>query len=323
MDQPENNRGRTAAHPKQIPPTGWWDITMRVGRDLSRDNVSLIAAGLAMYGLLSVFPALTATVSLYGLLVSPAEAVREISSFARQMPPGVWQIFQSQLQDMARHPQGTMTVTAAVGIAVALWSARSGMSSLMTAVNVGYQEQERRSFIVQIALSLLFTVGAVLGFIIMLALTVAVPAALSALGAEPWMQIAAAVVRWALLYAFAVVGLAFVYRFAPSRQPARWHWITWGSAIAALLWIGATELFSVYIQNFASYQKTYGPLGDVVVLLMWFYLSSFFVVLGAEINGETERQTKRDTTTGPEQPLGQRGAFAADTVGPAADQLKH
>jgi len=316
----DSGRGRTAEHPADIPPTGWWDVLVRIGKDLNRDNVSLIAAGLALYGLLSVFPALTALVSLYSLFADPAQLVKEIASFGSLMPPGVWQLFQSQLQDMSNHGQASLTAAAAISVAVALWSARSGMSSLMTATNVAYQEREKRNFFVQIGLSLLFTIAAVVGFVLMLTLTVGVPGALRVLDTALWVQIIADALRWLLLWGLAVLALALIYRYAPSREPARWRWITWGSATAASLWLIGTVLFGFYIKTMASYQKTYGPLGDVVVLLMWFYLSSFLVVLGAEINSEAERQTVKDTTTGTRQPMGRRGAFSADTVGPGASE---
>ncbi len=248
---------------------------MRVGRDLNHNNASLIAAGLAMYALLSIFPALTAAVSLYGLFVNPMVLVRQIGGFGKLMPPGVWQLFQLQLQDMASHRQAALTGAAVISIAVALWSARSAMASLMTATNVAYHEREKRGFFMQVGLSLLFTIGALIGFLLMLALTVAVPALLRILGTQPWVRVLTDVARWALLWFIAAVALAVIYRFAPAREPARWRWISWGSAIAATLWLAGTVLFSLYVRTLAHYQKTYGPLWDVVVLLMWFYLSSF------------------------------------------------
>lgn len=295
---------------------------MRVWQDLSRDNVSLIAGGLAMYSMLAVFPALAAAVSFYGLLFSPGDVAKHMSVFAGVMPPGVWDIFNTDLQDVTRHETGTLTVAALLAVGVALFSARSGMSSLMQAANIAYQEREKRGFIRQILTSLVFTLGAILAFLVMLLLGVAVPLIFAAVSKSPWAQIAVEVVRWILLWVFAVFGLAVTYRFAPARQPARWHWVTWGSVVAATLWLSGSVLFSLYVRTLGSYAKTYGAMGGVIVLLMWFYLSSFFLVLGAEINAEMERQTRRDTTEGPEAPLGERGAYAADTVGPTASEMK-
>jgi len=273
-----------------------------------------------MYTLLSVFPGLTAALSIYGLFASPASVIQQMKAFSGVLPPGVWNIFNTQLQTLAGHQNSTLSIAAAISLIIALWSARSAMSALMTATNIAYGEKEKRNYLVQILVSLALTVGAVTAFLLMLTLGVAVPIALKVLGTRPWVQWIVDGLQWALVWSFAVLGLSLIYRYGPAREPARWHWITWGSAIAAALWLGASVLFALYVGDFANYGKTYGALGGVISLLMWFYLSSIFVVLGAEINSEMERQTVKDTTEGAPAPLGQRGAYAADTVGPQANQ---
>lgn len=273
-----------------------------------------------MYTLLAVFPALAVLVSVYGMFATPAEAVHNLKSFAGVMPPGTWNIFNQQLQTLFRQNHGMLTTGAAIGVVLSLWSASSAMSALMSATNIAYAEREKRGFIRLTVLALLFTLGAVAGFLLMLVLGLIVPAALQKLGTSQPVDIIVAVVRFALLWVMAVLGLAVVYRYAPARERARWRWVTLGSGISATLWIIASALFALYVTKFGSYGKTYGPLGDFVVLLMWFYLSSFIVVLGAEINSEAERQTKKDTTVRGGAPMGARGAFAADTVGPAAGE---
>lgn len=313
-------RGREAERPGEIPPTGWWDVAWRVVQRLGSDNVTLVAGGLAMYALLSVFPGLTAAVSIYGLFATPADVGEHMSAFAGVLPPGAWDIFNSQLQSITTHQHGTLTAGAVIGLLIALWSARSAMTALMTATNIAYGEREKRGFLRQVFISLVLTIGAVFGFLAMLLLGVAIPVALRVLGTRPWVQIAVEILQWVLLWLFAAVGLAFVYRYAPAREPARWHWVSWGSAIASTLWLAASALFAVFVRTFADYGKTYGALGGVVALLMWFYISGVIVVLGAEINAEMERQTKKDTTEGVEAPMGQRGAYAADTVGPSAGE---
>ena len=294
---------------------------MRVKSDLSRDNVSLMAGGLAMYALLSVFPALVAALSFYGLLFTPTHVIKHMNALSSLLPPEVRDIFNSELQDVARRQTGTLTLAAMLAVLVALVSAHSGMATLMQAVNIAYQEREKRRFFKQLMTSVSFTLGAILGVIVMLYLTVAVPMVLNALITSPWVESVVATLRWALLWAFAVLSLAITYRFAPVRKLARWRWVTWGSVIAATLWVTGSLLFAFYLRIFGNYAKVYGALGGVVVLLMWFYLSSFFVVLGAEINAEMERQTKQDTTEGAEVPMGQRGAHAADSVGPSAAEM--
>jgi len=190
----------------------------------------------------------------------------------------------------------------------------------MSATNIAYGEREKRGFFMQILLSIAFTLAAIVAFLILLMLGIALPVGLRILGTSQWAQDLIAALRLVLLWVLALLGLAVVYRYAPSRERAQWRWLTWGSVIAATLWLGATALFAVYVRTIGSYGKTYGALGSVIVLLMWFYIASFVVVLGAEINAEMERQTYKDTTVRAGAPLGERGAYAADTVGPSVGQ---
>ena len=315
-----SDRGRTAENPADIPASGWWDIIWRVVKRLGTDNVTLVAGGVAMYVLLSVFPGLAALVSLYGLFATPSDVVEHMKDFSNVLPPGVWDIFNAELLELVQHSSSTLSLAAATSIAIALWSARSAMSALMTATNIAYGEREKRGFFKQVVISLAFTFGAIVGFLIMLVLGIGIPLVLKMLGTSSALQIAATALRLALLWVVAVIGLSVIYRYAPAREFARWRWVTWGSALAATLWLAASALFAFYVQRFGSYGKTYGALGSVIVLLMWFYISSIIVVLGAEINAEMERQTKKDTTVRDGAPLGQRGAYAADTVGPPAKQ---
>lgn len=311
-----SQRGRRATRPGEIPRAGWRDILLRVKQAIGDDHVSLVSAGLAMYALLAVFPGLAAAVSIYGLFATPADVVDHMETFASVLPPGTWDLFADQLQELTRQRNDSLSLTAAAGLLVALWSARSGMASLMTATNIAYSESEKRGFVKQTLLSLAFTLAAILGFLVVLTITVAIPVTLAVLGTQTWVQALVAVARWAVLWAMAVAGFSIIYRYAPARKPARWRWVTWGSAIGATLWLIVSAVFALYVRTFGNYGETYGALAAVVLLLLWFYLSSFAVLLGAEVNAEMERQTERDTTDGPEKPLGQRGAYAADTVGP-------
>lgn len=318
----QQGRGRQARRPTDIPARGWWDVSWRAVKRFSDDNISLIAGGLAMYALLSVFPALAAMVSIYGMFATPGDVINQMSAFAGVLPPGVWDIFNTELKSITQTGQSTLTVAALLSIVVALWSARAAMSSLMTATNIAYREREKRGFIRTTLLSLAFTLGAILGFLVMLALGVAIPLALAAFGAGDWTKAAVSVLRGALLWVVMVLGLAVVYRYAPAREHARWRWVTPGSLFAATMCLVTSALFAFYVTNFAGYAKTYGALGGVVVLLMWFYISTVVVLMGAEMNAEAERQTAQDTTDLRNAPLGQRGAFAADTVGPPASSGK-
>ncbi|NLG78136.1 MAG: YihY/virulence factor BrkB family protein [Xanthomonadaceae bacterium] len=310
----EEAHGRHAERPGDIPKRGWLDIAMRVKAEVSKDNVSLIAAGLALYALLAIFPALTAAVSIYGLFASPQQMADHLQSFQGVMPGQATQILEGQMQTLAQQRQ-TLSIGLVFGVLLALWSARKGMVAIMAATNVAYDEREERGFFKQILVSLAFTLGAVLAFLLVVLLVVAVPIALELVPLGDFAQTVIMVVRWALLWLIAVFGMAIVYRFAPDRHEPKWKWLSWGSAIAATLWLVGSLLFAIYARSSASYGETYGALGGVVVLLLWFYLTGYSLVLGAEINSEMERQTKEDTTSGPRKPMGEREAHAADTVG--------
>jgi membrane protein len=192
------------------------------------------------------------------------------------------------------------------------------MVALITATNVAYNERERRGFFRRLFLSLVLTVGAVLALIAVVLLGIALPLVLHLLPLGNMANAVLLTVRWVLLWTIVVVGLSTIYHFAPNRAEPKWRWVSWGAAIAATLWILSSIGFAVYVRQASSYGETYGALGGVVIMLMWFYISGFVVILGAEINSEMERQTVKDTTDGVPKPIGERGAFSADTVGPQA-----
>ena len=312
----EPGRGRAARTPSEIPRAGWRDILLRVFHRISEDNLSLISAGVALNTLLAVFPAMAVLASVYGMFASPAEVAKQISPFYGILPHDAASIIQTQLEALARPRNGTLGIGAIVSFVVSIYYASQGVSALMSATNIAYTERERRGFLKLILVALMFAAGAVVGFVLMLLLTVAVPLGLQHLPLPRFIAMAALVIRWILLWAFAVLGLAIVYRYAPSRDNPQWRWVSWGSVIAATLWLASSFLFSLYVRNFGSYGRTYGALGGVIVLIMWFYLQSFSIVLGAEFNAEAEHQTAVDTTRGPPAPMGERGAYVADTLGP-------
>jgi membrane protein len=314
-ERKEPGRGRSAHAPSEIPRAGWRDILLRVMHKLGEDNVSLVASGVALNTLLAVFPAMAVLASVYGMFASPAQVAKEISPFYGILPHDAASIIQTQLQALARPHNQTLGIGAIVSFVVSIYYSSQGVSALMSATNIAYTERERRGFIKLVLVAAGFALGAVVGFVLMLALTLAVPIALQRLPLPAFVSFAVLVVRWILLWGFAILGLAIVYRYAPSRENAQWRWVSWGSIIAATLWLGASFLFSLYVRDFGSYGKTYGALGGVIVLIMWFYLQGFAIVLGAEFNAETEHQTAVDTTRGPPAPMGKRGAYVADTLG--------
>jgi len=299
MENPREHRGRTAEHPQEIPARGWWDIARRVQKELTADNVSIIAAGLAMYALLAAFPALAAVVSIYGLFASPADIANHMQQIAPVLPHEALSVLQRRLTNLSQHPQSTLSFGIVIGIGLGLWSARQGMVALMTVTNVAYNQHEQRGFFKQLFVSLAFTVGGVMGFLVVLLLGIAVPVVLSLVPLGAATQTVLSVARWLLMFVAAVFGLAIVYRFAPDRRDAQWRWITPGSLIAATLWLAGSVLFAVYAQNWGRYDQTYGALGGVIVLLMWFYLSGYIIILGAEINAEMERPTAASPSAAP------------------------
>ena len=314
----EPGRGRDAERPQDIPGRGWRDVAVRVFRELGRDNVGLVAAGIALYSLLAVFPGIAALVSLYALFASPGDVVRHVGSLAGLLPPAASDVITSLLMTLSRSAGGAVEFGAIAGILIALWGARRAMAALMTAMNIVYDERETRGIFRKALVSMALTLYAIIAGIVVVALGVIAPIVIEVLPLGSWANSVLDVLRWVVLWSFAVITLGVVYRFAPDREHARWRWVTWGSAFAATLWLVASLLFTMYVANFGKYTETYGALGGVVILLLWFWLSGVVAIVGAEINAEMEHQTARDTTTGPYQPLGRRDAYVADTVGAAS-----
>jgi membrane protein len=314
-DNGQEGRGRDATTPRQIPRPGWRDIALRVKEKVGKDNVSIVAAGVAFYALMAIFPALIALISLYGWFADPMQVEQQTAFLAGVLPQNVQSLLSTQMKDIARHAESTLGIGALAGFLVTLWSASKGIKTLFTALNIAYDEEEKRGFISLNALALVMTLGALVFGIITLALVAVLPALLGQLGLQAIARVAVSLVRWPLLAVAVIVALAVLYRYGPSRDQPQWTWVSGGAIVATVLWLVASILFSVYVANFGSYNQTYGSLGAVVVLLTWLYLSAFIVLMGAELNSEMEHQTTQDTTRGAEQPMGQRGAQKADTVG--------
>jgi membrane protein len=307
--------GRQAARPQQIPPKGWKDIAKRTAKEVKQDQVPLLAAGVAFYALLSLFPAIIAAVSIYGLVADPETVRGQLDRLTQLLSPETATILSQQIRQVTAGAGGALGLATVLGILTALWSASSGMKALITGVNMAYDETETRKFLKLRGLALLLTLGAMALMGIALLLIVAFPAL-----TNDWptaLRWTASVLRWLLLAALVITGLAVLYRYAPDRDEPRWSWVSWGSGIATLLWVLASIGFSFYVSLFGNYNKTYGALAGIIILLFWLYLSAFVVLLGAELNAEMELQTARDTTAGPERPMGERDAHAADHVAAA------
>jgi membrane protein len=306
--------GGYAESPTEIPARGWWQVTKRAWRESRADNVPMLAAGVAFFAFLALVPTLIAALTLYGLVADPGQVTEQLRGLSGALPPGARELITDQLAAVASSGGRALTVGLVVSLLAALWSASSGTGHLMTAVNLAYDEEEGRGFLKQKAIALVLTLGAIVFVLVALVLVAVLPVAFDVLGLGGVGRVVAQVLRWLLIVVVVLVGLAVVYRVAPDRDAPRFRWASVGALVATVLWLLGNIGFSVYVTFFGHYNKTYGALAGVVVLLLWLYLSCYVVLLGAEINAEAEKQTVRDSTTGPAEPLGRRGAQAADTV---------
>jgi membrane protein len=312
-------RGRYAATPSDIPARGWKDILWRCYERLTEDRILTIAAGVTFYILLAIFPAIAALVAIYGLFADPAVIAKHVEDVASFVPGGGVAILREELNRVASQPRGTLGLAFIVGLGISLWSANAGVKAILDALNIAYVEREKRSFVKLTGVSFVFTIAGILGAILAVVLVVVLPLVLQFLGLEKITETIVAVAKWPLLFVGAGLAVAVLYRYGPSRTQAKWRWLSWGSALAAALWIGVSLLFSWYTVSFASYNKTYGSLGAVIGFMTWIWISSIVILLGAELDAEIERQTCRDSTVGEPKPMGTRGATMADTVGHPAD----
>jgi membrane protein len=314
----EAGRGRRAETPVRIPWVGWKDILWRTYEEISADRLLLIAGGVVFYALLATVPAITALVSVYGIFTTASSLGAQLSFLADVMPTTAYQLISDQVVRIAGNNDGKLTFAFIVGLGIALWSANAGMKAIFDALNIVYDEDEKRSFISLNAVSLAFTLAAILVLVLMLSAVVVLPLLLALLGfaAERqagWLPL----LRWPVLFVLVMLALATLYRFGPSRRRAKWRWVSVGSLFATTAWLAISLLFSWYLSRFADYNATYGSLGAVIGLMMWLWLSTTVVLVGAELNSEIEHQTAKDSTVGPAKPLGARGAVMADTVGAA------
>jgi membrane protein len=306
------DHGRQADQPQEIPAKGWKDIAKRTAKEVKQDQVPLLGAGVAFYALLSLFPAIIAGVSIYGLVADPATVRDQINQLTEKLSPETAAIIGTQLKQVTSGAGGALGVATVIGILTALWSASSGMKAMITGVNLAYDESEGRKFVKLRGLAIVLTLGAMVLMGVALTLIVGFPAL-----ADSWptaLRWTVGTLRWVLLAALLIGALAVLYRYAPDRDEPKWTWVSWGSGIATLLWILASIGFSIYANSFGNYNKTYGALAGIIILMFWLYLTAVIVLVGAELNTEMELQTAKDTTAGPTKPMGDRDAHAADHV---------
>jgi membrane protein len=315
------DRGRQASRPGEVGGRGWLDVLKRTRLGIRDTHASIVAAGVAFYAFLALVPALIAVVIVYGLVANPADIKDQITSFASAAPRDAQRLLTNQLTSITRKGGGGASIGALIAIAGAIWAASSGMAALDTGLTVVNRETETRGFLKRRLLALVLTVFAVVGVLLMLALVVALPSVLDSIGVGDIGKIAIGLARWVLLAALLLFGLGVIFRYGPQRRRPRWRWVTPGAMVAVVVGLAASIGFSIYVTLMGNYNKTYGTLGAIIVLLLWLYFMAFAVLFGAAMNAELERQTERDTTAGEERPLGERGAYVADTVGPTRKEL--
>jgi membrane protein len=310
--------GEEAEKPQQIPAKGWLQIAKRGWAEAKADQVPLMSAGMAYYAFLAIFPAIIAAVLLYGFFADPATINAQLDALGTAIPADIKKTISDQITLAAGN--GKVGFGAVVAIVIALFSASGGMSNMMTAINIAYDEDETRGFVKKRGIALLLTIGAIVFFLIVISLVGVLPVLLGFLGTNGFVLFLIQAARWLLIAVVVTVALAVLYRVAPDRDAPKIRWVSVGAAIATLLWIVASVGFSIYVTQFGSYAKTYGAIAGIVILLLWLFITSYAILLGAEINAESEQQTVADTTKGAPQPLGQRDAVKADSVPSAADE---
>ena len=306
--------GRRADAPAEIPWRGWKAVLRRVFREIISDSISLVAAGCAFYATLALFPAISMLVSIYGLVFDRSTVEPQLRVLSGLLPPIAFHLIDDRVHTLVSQPAQTLGVGLAVSAAIAFWSSATGTKSMLSALNVAYEETEKRSFLRFQLTALAITMVTILGAATGLALLLGLPAVLSFVGFSEHLKGLIRLASFVLLVGFVLTGLSVLYRYGPSRRPATWRWITPGSLLATVLWLLASVLFSIYVGRFASYDATYGPIGAVVAVMTWFYVTVYVMLLGAELNAELELQTAQDSTEGGPQPMGKRGAFVADHV---------
>ena len=295
---------RDAQRPHHVPLRGWWQVAQGVWAESSRGNLSVVAAGCAFFALLAIFPALSALISLYGLTADPTTVERHFAVLADVLPKQAYGVVIEQIRRIADTSSQSLGWSFAFSLGLAFWSANYGTRALMMALNIAYGEPERRSVLQFYLSAFTFTLAGILGGVIILLALVYIPVFFAFTGYSQAFELLVKAARWPLLAILVLLLLALFYRYGPCRRTAKWRWVTAGSLFAATVWLLASAGFSVYVSNFAHYDRMYGSLGAVIVLLLWLYLSYYIVLLGAAINAELELRTAEDTTA---QPPGSTG----------------
>ena len=303
-----------AGSPRGIPAHGWRRVLRRVGRHVLTDRLMVQSAAVAFFAVLSIAPVLVTAISVYGAVNTPAQALAQLSGVAGMLPPDLEAIVADQLTTITAASAQVLTWRGLTGLLAALYTATTAMTYLIDGLTLAYHEQETRGFLRRTGLALVFVLG---GAVLLGAVLAGAGLVSRVLDRAPAaVRAVAPLASWVALALLMALVLSVLYRFAPDRRQARWRWVTGGAAVATVLWLATSIGLFAYVQNLGSYQSTYGSLAGVAISMFWLWITVFLVIVGAAVNAETERQTVRDSTVGPEQPLGRRGAVVADSAPP-------
>lgn len=288
--------GEAAPQPSHISAGGWWQVVKRTAAEIKNDHLSLLAGGVAFKALLALFPAIVAAISIWSLVADPQQMTQQAESMTRALPSGAGQLIQDQVGNVAQSGRSTLSVALAISVALALWGASGGMAGLMEGATAAYDEIDTRKFPIKRGIAILMTLGAIVFLLIAVGLIAVLPVILDQLGLPDAARIAVQVSQWVLLTLLMMGSLAVIYKFGPDRDRAEFRWVSVGAVVATVLWLIGSALFTLYVNNFGSFGETYGAFAGIIVLMLWLFLTAFIILLGAEINAETERQTRADTT---------------------------
>lgn len=284
----EVNRSKNIRSPKKIKGTGWKNILINVKDRIGEHNLTIVAAGVAFYSFLAIFPALMAILSIYGLAVDPQQAEQQIGQLSGMMPKEAFSIIKERIENLVSTPGGALGWGTVLGILVSLWSANAGTKSLFTGIDIAYNTKNNRGLIKQNALTLLFTFCAIITLLLSLALIVVFPAIVQMIGLPDYIDSLITWLRWPLLAAIVIMVISMMYKFAPDRNTPKLKWVILGAAVSTFLWLIISWVFSFYVSNFGNYGEMYGSISAVVILMLWLFLTSFIILLGAELNSQTE-----------------------------------
>jgi membrane protein len=310
----ENKNGRGAERPRDIPATGWKEVLMRVKDNFSDDYLDVVSAGVAFYFFLSLFPLFATMIAIYGLVYDPPQVQMHMGQLTTALPQQAHDLITDALKNLTGESSGTLGWTLVLSILLSLWTANQGMKALFDGINIAYNEKITRGFIKNNAISLLLTLGGMVIAAIAAAFVIGFPAFIDSLGLPNNIQTIIALARWPILFGIIMLSISVVYKFGPDRTRPKFKWVSWGAFIATSMWLAGSLLFSLYVNNFGDFDATYGSVAAVIILMLWFQLTSLSILIGAEVNSELEHQTAKDTTIGKEKPMGERDAYHADHV---------